>query len=305
VGLLRKPGLISSEAMMYLVSAVLCAVANMAMLLAGMRVVKERVAYSAKRVDPLMGFRDILKNQYAWVTLISEFIKRFRDIASYMGVFLAAALLGDASKFILFGLPTGIGTFVGMLIVNALLKKLNSKQIYILSGVYSILANAGAYFTGSLSFKHPGETIYQVVFFAFLFLIGLQYGASNLLPEMFKSDILEDIEAKTHKRLEVSLDFVVSIGTNIAAAIAAAAAPMVLYGSSFLNFIHYQPLTKSGEYVAQTDDTKLRLLLVYTTVQGVFMLLGAVPYLFYQLTGKRKEQVHEAVLAYRESISSE
>ncbi|MDR0530441.1 MAG: MFS transporter [Oscillospiraceae bacterium] len=305
VGLLRKPGLISGEAMMYLVSAVLCAAANLIMLLVGMRAVKERIAYSPKKVNPLLGYRDILKNRYAWIALLSEFIKRFRDIATYMGVFLAAALLGDASKFILFGLPTGIGTFVGMLLVNALLKKLNSKQIYILSGIYSIIANAGAYATGALSFQHPGKAAYQVIFFAFLFLIGLQYGASNLLPDMFKSDILEDLEAKTHQRLEASLDFVVGIGSSIAGALAAAVAPMVLYGSSFLNFIHYQPVTASGEYLAQTNDTKLRLLLVYTMVQGVFMLLCAVPYFFYQLTGKRKQQVHEAVLAYRESITKE
>ena len=41
-----------------------------------------------------------------------------------MGTFLAAALLGDSSKFLLFGLPTGIGTAVGMLVINFLLKNL-------------------------------------------------------------------------------------------------------------------------------------------------------------------------------------
>lgn len=57
-----------------------------------------------------------------------------------MGIFLAEALLGPG-KFLLFGLPTGIGTAVGMLIINFLLKKFNSKVLYIASGIYSVIAN--------------------------------------------------------------------------------------------------------------------------------------------------------------------
>jgi len=303
VGLLRGPGIISGEAMMYLVSAVLCAVASTAVLLAGARVLKERVTYSAERANPLLGYKDIIKNKYALLMLLSEFIRSFRGVASYMGVFLAAALLGDASKFLLFGLPTGIGTMVGMLIVRALLNKLNSKQIYMLSGIYSVVANAGAFAAGAYAFKHPG-LIYQVIFFGFLFLIGLQYGASNLLPDMFKADILEDLEAATHKRLEASLDFVIGIGAKASDTIAKAIAPLILYGGSVLNFIGYIQQSDGG-YLTQSDNTKIRLLLVYTMGQGVFMLLCAVPFLFYKLTGARKERIHEEVMAYRESIGRE
>jgi len=301
VGLLRGPGIISGEGMMYLVSAVLCAVASTAILLAGARTLKERVIYSPARVNPLLGYKDIIKNKYVRLVLLSEFIRSFRGIASYMGVFLAAALLGDASKFLLFGLPTGIGTMVGMLIVRALLKKLNSKRIFMLSGVYSVIANAGAFAAGAYAFKHPG-LIYQIIFFGFLFLIGLQYGASNLLPSMFKADILEDLEAATHKRLEASLDFVIGIGAKASDTIAKAMAPLILYGNSALNFIGYIQQS-DGNYLTQSDDTKIRLLLVYTMGQGVFMLLCAAPFLFYKLTGATKDRIHEEVMAYRESIA--
>lgn len=304
IGLIVKHDTLSGKAMMYLVSSVICGAASSLVLMFGARVVKERVTYSPVRVNPLLGYRDVLKNKWALLLLLSEAIKSFRGIASYMGVFLAAALLGDASKFILFGLPTGIGTMVGMLVVSALLKKLNSKQIYILSGVYSIVANAGAFLTGWLSFRHEGEMIYQVIFFVFLFLIGLQYGASNLLPDMFKSDVLEDIEAKTHKRLEASLSFIVDLGKNVSGAIAKAIAPLILYGATAFNFIHYVQQTE-GVYLPQSDDTKVRLLLVYTMVQGLFMLLGSLPFFFYKLTGERKETIHAEVMAYRATLEQE
>ena len=103
-------------------------------MLGGMRATRERIAYENERKNPLEGFGDILRNKYAWNIIVSEFLKSFRGIANFMGTFLAAALLGDSSKFLLFGLPTGIGTAVGMLIINFLLKKFDSRVLYIASG---------------------------------------------------------------------------------------------------------------------------------------------------------------------------
>ena len=238
---------------------------------------------------------DILSNKYAWIVLLSEFLKNFRGIANYMGIFLAAALLGSTSKYILLGLPTGIGTFVGMLIVKALLNKFNSKQIYIASGVYSVLANTLAFTIGTIYFK-TGSSALQIVFVLSLFLIGLQFGASNLLPAMFQADILEDIELKTRKRLDASLGFVCGIGSTISGAIATGVAPLILYGdSSIIQYIQPQ----QGVYPDQTLHTKIMLLFFYTIFHGLMMLLAGVPFFFYRLTGARKQKIHEAVLKNR------
>lgn len=219
------------EGLQYLGSAIACAVVCTCVMLLACSMVKERVTYSVTRKNPLEGYLDILSNKYAWIVLLSEFLKNFRGIANYMGIFLAAALLGSTSKYILLGLPTGIGTFVGMLIVKALLNKFNSKQIYIASGVYSVLANTLAFTIGTIYFK-TGSSALQIVFVLSLFLIGLQFGASNLLPAMFQADILEDIELKTRKRLDASLGFVCGIGSTISGAIATGVAPLILYGDS-------------------------------------------------------------------------
>lgn len=289
------------EGLQYLGSAILCAIVAVIFLLVSGKTVKERITYSSKRQNPILGYADILKNKYAWVVIISEFLKSFRGVATYMGVFLAAALLGSTSKFLLLGLPTGIGTFVGMLIVKAFLKKFNSKQIYIASGVYSLLANGLAFAVGYAYFK-TGSSALQVVFILALFLIGLQFGASNLLPDMFKADILEDLEVKTHKRLDASVGFVCSIGSTISGAIAAAVAPLVLYGDH--SIIHYiQPI--DGVTQEQGFKTKVLLLFFYTIIHGIMMLLAGVPFFFYKLTGKTKENVHEAALAFRAEVAAE
>lgn len=310
IGLLREPGIIKTEAMMYIVSAALCGLAGTLSMLAGMKAVRERIVYSEKRENPLLGFRDVLGNNYALLVLLSEFLKNFRQIANYMGIFLAVALLGDPSKFVLFGLPTGIGTFVGMLIVNALLKKFTSKQIYIASGVYSVLANGGAFVTGLLFFNHPGQTFLTLLFFVFLFLIGLQFGASNLLPNMFQADILEDIELKTGKRLDASLAFIISAGSSLSGLIASSLSPLILYGEH--SIIHYIPpvdqmIDGAMQTVYQTQpySTKVSLLFFYTLFHGIMMLLAGLPFLFYQLSGKERERVHEEVLRRRDELDKE
>lgn len=293
------------EGLQYLGSAILCALIGTIFMLWASKVVKERITYTSTKVNPLLGYGDILKNKYAWIVLISEFLKNFRGIATYMGIFFAAALLGSTSKYILLGLPTGIGTFVGMLIVKALLKKFNSKQIYIASGVYSVCANVIAFAIGVMYFK-TGSALLQIVFVVSLFLIGLQFGASNLLPSMFQADILEDIELKTGKRLDVSLGFVCGIGSTISGAIATGVAPLILYGEN--SIIQYmQPV--EGVYPEQELRTKILLLFFYTIFHGIMMLLAGVPFFFYRLTGERKEKIHAAVLDRRklmeESIESQ
>ena len=289
----------------YIISAALCGVVGVITILIGMNAVQERVAYTAEKKNPLVGFKDVLTNKYAWVLIISDFLKFFRNIATYMGVFLAAALLGSPSKFLLFGLPTGIGTAVGMLIINFLLKKFNSKVLYIASGIYSVIINVFAFGVGYAYFK-SGNSALQIVFIIFLFLIGLQFGASNLLPTMFQADVLEDIELKTGKRLDASLPFVIGIGTMISGTIANALAPKILYDdptTGWKSIIGYVPGLEDASQ--QSFDTKVKLLFFYTVFHGLMMFLAGVPFFFYKLTGKTKEDIHNAVIEQRKQFAAE
>jgi len=288
--------MVKDKAIRYIAVASLCSVFGIITMLLGMKTVRERITYSNQRKNPIAGYADVLKNKYAWAIIVSEFLKNFRGVSTYMGIFLADALLGPG-KFLLFGLPTGIGTAVGMLVINFLLKKFNSKVLYIASGIYSVLINTAAFAVGYIYFKSPSP-ILQIVFVVFLFLIGLQFGASNLLPTMFQADVLEDIELKTGKRLDASLPFVIGIGTMISGTIASAAAPMVLYGTKVPIIEYVQAI--DGVSKDQSLHTKVMLLFFYTVVHGLMMFLAGVPFFFYKLTGKTKEDIHTAVLAQRE-----
>lgn len=295
---------IKSEGTQYIIAAALCSVVGIITMLLGMKLVRERVVYSAEKKNPLVGFADILCNKYAWAIIISDFLKTFRNIATYMGVFMAAALLGSTSKFLLFGLPTGIGTAVGMLIINFLLKKFNSKVLYIASGIYSVIINTVAFAIGYAYFQTE-KGVLQVAFIVSLFLIGIQFGASNLLPTMFQADVLESIELKTGKRLDASLPVVIGIGTMISGTIANALAPIILYGDNpIISVIHYIQPTDAVPNPIQSTETKIAMLFFYTIFHGIMMFLAGVPYFFYKLTGKTKEDMHNAVLEQRDKMNS-
>ena len=289
----------SVEGLQYIISAALCSVVGVITVLLGMKVVRERTVYTTKKQNPLLGFRDIIKNKYAWTIILSEFLKSFRGISTYMETFIAAAVLGDVSKKILFVLPVGIGTAVGMLVINFLLKKFDARQLYIASGIYSLCANCIAFGVGYTYFK-TGSGILQIVFIVFLFLIGLQFGASNLLPSMFQADVLETIELKTGKRFDASFPFVIGIGTLISGTIASSLAPLMLYGdNSIIGYIQASVLVPNP---VQSLETKITLLFFYTIVHGIMMFLAGVPFFTYKLTGKTKEEIHNAVLEMRGSI---
>ncbi len=282
----------------YLLSAILCGVVGTVTMLLGFNAIKERITYNEEKKNPLEGISFILRNKHARVVILSEFLKSFRGVCTYMQPFIAAAMLGSSSQTLLFALPIGIGTMVGMLIINQLLKKFNSRVLYIASGMYSVCINIIAFSVGYVKLTRPGMDWLEIVFIVCLFLTGLQFGASNLLPNMFQADILDDLELSTRRRLDASLPFVIGLGTTISGTIANAAVPYILYGDN--SIIHYQQGLADG--TQQTLETKIMLLFFYTVLHGIMMLLAGVPFFFYKLTGKERERVHNAAVAQREQF---
>ena len=291
----------------YIISSILCGFVGTVTMLLAMRIIKERTVYSEVKQNPLVGFRDILKSPHARTIILSETLKSFRGIATYMETFMAIAVLGTASKKIIFVLPVGIGTFVGMIVVKTLLKKFNSKQLYIASGIYSLIINCVSFTVGYTQFtmEHNGKDpgILQYVFVVCLFLTGLQFGASNLLPTMFQADALDDLELKTGRRLDASLPFAIGLGTVVSGTIASTLAPLILYGEN--SIIQYIQGTADNPYPVQSYDTKIKLLLFYTIFHGIMMLLAGLPFITYKLTGKVKEDMHDELIRYREGLKAE
>ena len=55
----------------------------------------------------------------------------------------------------------------------------------------------------------------------------------------------------------------------------------------------------------QSLKTKIWMLFFYTIFHGIMMFLAGVPFFFYKLTGKTKEDIHEALLEKRKQHNTE
>ena len=278
-----------NEGLQYIISSAICGVAGVITVLLGMNVVRERIPYTAEKKNPLEGFKDIISNKYAWTIIFSEFLKSFRGIATYMETFLAIAVLGSASKKIIFVLPVGIGTAVGMLVINFLLKKFNARVLYIASGIYSVTATCIAFTVGYFYFRNP-NTILMIVFVAFLFLIGLQFGAVTLMPMIMTADAVDYYEYETGKRMEGACYSILTLTIKVCLALGTAVGLIFVQQSGY-----YEGLT-TGTFTTNTKDI---IFFAYTALPGILALLSIIPMFKYDICGEKKAKISAALAERR------
>ena len=278
-----------SKNTMYIIALALCAILYVAFMTNAMLKVKERVPYNEKKNSPFEGMSHVVKNKNFWFLTLANAIREVRLLGMGFGIFVAGALLGDTSKFIIIGLPTGIGTVVSMLIVRKMIKKIDPIKVYTIFGIYSLLANTLAFFIAFLYFKQGGVG-WQIAFIASLFLIGLQFGSSNLLPNIFNADVLNEIELQSGgKRLEGTVSFSSTIVTTIMTVITGILTPTIL-----LKVCNYQQGTD-----IQSQSTKIRLVFFYTIFVGLCFALSLLPMIGYRLTPKKRDVINKQLEVLR------
>ncbi len=278
-----------SKNTMYIIASALCAILYVAFIANAMLKVKERVPYNNKKNSPLDGITHVVKNKNFWFLTLTNAIREVRLLGMGFGIFVAGALLGDTSKYILIGLPTGIGTVISMLIVKKLIKKMDPIKVYTIFGIYSMLANTLAFFIAYIYFKQGGVG-WQIAFIASLFLIGLQFGSSNLLPNIFNADVLNEIELQSGgKRLEGTVTFSATIVTTIMTVITGIFTPTIL-----LKVCKYQQGTD-----IQSQSTKIKLVFFYTIFVGLCFILSLLPMLGYRLTTKKRDAINKQLETLR------
>ncbi|MDE5755591.1 MAG: MFS transporter, partial [Clostridia bacterium] len=272
-----------SKNTMYIIALAICAILYVALMANAMFKVKERVPYSVKKNSPFDGISHVVKNKNFWFLTLSNAIREVRLLGMGFGIYIAGALLGDTSKYIIIALPTGIGTVISMLIVKKLIKKMDPIKVYTIFGVYSILANTLAFFIAYIYFKQGGIG-WQIAFIATLFIIGLQFGSSNLLPNIFNADVLNEIELQSGgKRLEGTVTFSATIVTTIMTVITGIFTPTIL-----LKVCKYQQGTD-----IQSQPTQIKLVFFYTIFVGLCFILSLLPMLGYRLTTKKRDEINK------------
>ncbi len=281
--------MIASE---YFWVAVLTAVFGCALFALIPLVNKERVITEASEKITTKDMLAALKNNKPlMLVIISYFLGFGRQMAMGIQVQAANVLLGSQNLVAVLGIVTAIGSMISMALCPLLIKKLNERRAYILLSVYGFAASIFSFAVGHFWFRSPDNTFLTILFYASLFLIGLQFGAVTLMPMIMTADCVDYYEYETGKRMEGAAYSILTLTIKVCLALGTAV------GLIFVQISGYYDSIDSGSF---TNSTKDIIFFAYTALPGILALLSVFPMFRYDIVGEKKASIATALAERRE-----
>ena len=258
---------------------------------------KENVPYTNEKVN----LKDAIKVVFTYKNLLMVSLTKLcgfgRGVYGTVSLYIAVYLLGSKDLKLALLLPMGIGTAVGTLLVNLVLKKFSTKQTFILFCIY------GASSMGILFLVSRGIGFNDGLIIPFLilnFFCRLQHGNTNVTPNIMIADCVDEIEYKTGKRQDGLAYAGYGLFSKVASAFTKGLGPWLLYTWS-----GYMVSTDANvAYAQQSDATLNKMLAIYTIIPAIFVILQGVPILFYDMVGEKKEMIVKALAERREAAKA-
>ncbi|MBQ7202448.1 MAG: MFS transporter [Eubacterium sp.] len=259
---------------------------------------KERVPYTTEKVSLVESIKLVFTNKNLLMVSLTKLCGFGRGVYGTVSLYIAVYLLGSKGLKLALMLPMGIGTAVGTLLVNLVLKKFSTKKTFILFCCYGASALAILFFVS----KGIGFNKTLIVPFLILnFFCGIQHGNTNVTPNIMIADCVDEMEYKTGKRQEGLAYAGYGLFSKIASAGTKYFAPFLVYTWSGYQFSQ----SANVAYATQSDSTLSRFLAIYTIIPAIFVILQFVPILFYDMVGEKKERITAALAEKRAKEAGE
>lgn len=252
---------------------------------------KERVTNAS---SDTIGFKEMFAalkaNKPFMLVIISYFLGFGRQMAMGIQVQAASIILGSQNLVVVLGIVTAIGSMISMAICPFLIKKLNEKTTYILLSVYGFAASIFSFVIGHFWFQSPKNMVLTVLFYASLFLIGLQFGAVTLMPMIMTADCVDAYEYETGKRNEGACYSILTLTIKVCLALGMAV------GLIFVGASGYYDALAAKDFSSCNKDL---IFFAYTAMPGILALLSIIPILKYDIVGDKKAKITAALAARR------
>ena len=281
-----------------LISTAICALGLILFVMIFFTNNEERVPFTQEKVSLKDAVKVVFTHKNLLMVSLTKLAGFGRGVYGTVSLYIAIYLLGSKDLKLALLLPMGIGTAVGTLLVNLVLKKFSTKKTFILFCLY------GASSLSILFLVSKGIGFNSGLIIPFLilnFFCGLQHGNTNVTPNIMIADCVDEIEYKTGKRQEGLAYAGYGLFSKIASAFTKALGPWLLYTWS-----GYLASTDANvAYAVQSDATLDKILMIYTIIPAVFVVMQAVPIFFYDMVGEKKETITKALIERRESKSAD
>lgn len=275
----------------YLGTAILTAILGCALFALIPLLNKERVPYVAGEKTTAKDMVNALKNNKPFMLVIVSYFLGFgRQMAMGIQVQAATVLLGSQNLVAVLGIVTAVGSMISMALCPMLIKKMNEKNAYLLLSIYGFAASIFSFVVGHFWFQNPENTVLTILFYASLFLIGLQFGAVTLMPMIMTADCVDYYEYETGKRMEGAAYSILTLTIKVCLALGTAV------GLIFVQKSGYYAALSTGSFDTNTKDI---IFFAYTALPGILALLSIIPMFKYDLVGKKKEEITNALAKRR------
>lgn len=254
---------------------------------------KERVAYVAGEKTTAKDMINALKsNKPLMLVIISYFLGFGRQMAMGIQVQAANILLGSQNLVAVLGIVTAIGSMISMALCPVLIKKLGEKKVYLLLSFYGFGVSIISFVIGHFWFNNPSNMLLTVLFYASLFLIGLQFAAVTLMPMIMTADCVDYYEYETGKRMEGAAYSVLTLTIKVCLALGTAV------GLIFVQKSGYYTALAQGSFDVKTKDI---IFFAYTALPGILALLSTIPMFKYDIDGEKKAMISRELAKRREA----
>ena len=224
---------------------------------------KERVPYVSGEKTTTKDMINALKNNKPlMLVIVSYFLGFGRQMAMGIQVQAANVLLGSQNLVAVLGIVTAIGSMVSMAICPILIKKMGEKKVYLLMSFYGFVVSVLSFVVGFFWFRNPESMVLTVLFYLFLFLIGLQ----------------------------LTIKVCLALGTALG-----------LVFVQFSGYSDTVAQITAGTAAGFGTNTKDIIFFAYTVMPGILALLSTIPMFKYDIVGEKKAKIAAELAARRES----
>ncbi len=284
----------------FLILAVVAAVMILGLFSLAGRKTKERVVQSVKEPSVIEGFKVMFKNKPLMLIIIGNVIGALSGLAGVFQTYYYSEVLNLNSAVLWINLPGTIFGFLTYLLIPKVKKKLDNRQIVMLNLVCRFVVGTLVFVLG-LKFYNTNILVISILLMIQNFVFSFFNTINMVIPTEMIGDTVDYMEWKTGERNEgVSfsvLTFVGKLTGSVSTSLGTALLPVI--GLTFTTNQAGESVTIKGEH------TDLFVWALFTCIPYLLGLLSIIPYLFYDLTGKKLDKIRADMKVRREQLSKE
>lgn len=243
---------------------------------------KERVEQSREGSSFRESARELVRNPGLRLIVISGLIRSLAGVGGVLQNYYFIDVLGYASMGVLVGIPSMITWCFSYALLPRIRRRYDARRFSILSAVLIGVSWLLAFVIGLRWYRSAAVMVPVLMVQNGLF--GLISAPMSIIQNEMLADATDYSEWTTGKRSEgVSFSLritTVKIGGTIVQSI----------GSALLSLIGYVTSPDNAR-VTQSGAVQFRIWTIFALVPGIIYLLSAIPFLFYDLIGAKRERM--------------